>query len=131
MSSDSLVKLTLSSRVDGPCETLVLAARQVEFETWDHATDVVLCDRPSTDSEAPGVLSLQVHDLLAETGHLQVAEALGEIARYRVLAHRLMVAVVGALLLRAGLLLSDPEVAHEAIRAALDRLIDLALADSS
>jgi len=131
MPSDSLVKLTLSSRVDGPSETLVLAARPADFETWDHATDVVLCDRVRTDGEAPGVLSLQVHDLLAETGHLQVAEALGEMARYRVLANRLMVAAVGALLLRAGLLLTDPDTAHEAIRTALDRLIDLALADSA
>jgi hypothetical protein len=75
------------------------------------------------------VVTLEVHDLLAESGHLQVAMALDEMGRYRVLAHRLMVAVVGSLLAREGLLLTDPEAAHDALRAALDRLIDLAVVE--
>lgn len=129
MSSDSIVHLTVRSYADGPSETLLLPAQRLDPERWSLPSDVVVCDlQPPSDVE-PGVMSLQVHDLLAETGHLQVATALGELGRYRVLAHRLMVAVVGALLARCGLLLTDPEQAHDELRAALDRLIDQAVAE--
>ena len=133
MSSDSIVRLTVRSFADGPSEVLLLPAKRVNTEQCPSATGVVVCDRPTAvDVDGPGVggvMSLQVHDPLAETGHLQVAAALGELGRYRVLAHRLMVAVVGALLIRSGLLLTDPDRAHGELRAALDRLIDQAAAE--
>jgi hypothetical protein len=127
MSSDSIVRLTLRSYADGPSETLMLPAQRADPDGWMPPAGVVICDQTPRTDVTPGVLSLDVHDLLAETGHLQVAAALGELGRYRVLAHRLMVAVVGALLIRSGMLLSDPEQAHEEMRSALDRLIDLAV----
>jgi hypothetical protein len=127
MSSDTIVRLTIRSYADGPSEVLLLPARRADPDQWPVATDVTVCDVADVPGLAPGVMSLDVHDLLAETGHLQVATALGELGRYRVLAHRLMVAVVGALLIRSGVLLSDPEYAHEDMRQALDRLIDRAV----
>jgi hypothetical protein len=133
MSSDSIIRLTVSSYADGPSETLLLPARRADPDHWPAPAGVVVCDRTTVADgvTAPdaGVMSLKVHDLLAETGHLQVAAALGELGRYRVLAHRLMVAVVGALLLRSGMLFADPESAHHDLRTALDRLIDHAVAD--
>lgn len=126
MSSDTIVRLTIRSYADGPSETLVLPAQRADPDQWPVATDVTVCDAPDLSGPQSGVMSLEVHDLLAETGHLQVATALGELGRYRVLAHRLMVAVVGALLIRSGVLLSDPEHAHDEMRQALDRLIDRA-----
>lgn len=131
MSSDSLVQLTLRSRTDGPSETVVLPARHIDPATWGQAAGVTVCDPPPKSDGQPGVFMLQIHDVLAETGHLEIAAALGEVGRYRALSQRLMVAVVGALLLRDGLLLVDPESAHREVCAALNRLIDLALADLS
>lgn len=74
-------------------------------------------------------MALEVYDLLAQSGHLQMAMALDDMGRYRVLAYRLMVAVVGSLLAREGLLLTEPAAAHDALRAALDRLIDTAVGE--
>lgn len=127
MSSDSMVRLTLRSHSDGPSEVLMLPAHRAEPDQWPESAGVAVCDPLTPGDIAPGVMSLQVNDLLAETGHLQVAAALGELDRYRVLAHRLMIAVVAALLIRSGLLLCDPESAHDEIREALDRLIDQAV----
>jgi hypothetical protein len=129
MSSESLVRLTLRSRADGPSECLLLPAQQLDTDNWSSPPGVTICDRPASGLGTAGVVTLEVHDLLAESGHLQVAMALDEMGRYRVLAHRLMVAVVGSLLAREGLLLTDPEAAHDALRAALDRLIDLAVVE--
>lgn len=131
MSSDSIVRLTVRSYADGPSEVLILPAQRVDPEQWPAAPGVAVCDvPPAAEVDAgPGVMSLQVHDLLAETGHLQVAAALGELGRYRVLALRLMVAVVGALLIRSGLTLTEPEAAHGELGAALDRLIDRAVSE--
>lgn len=131
MSSDSIVRLTVRSYADGPSEVLLLPAQRVDAEQWPAPPGVVVCDTPpmAEVDAGPGVMSLQVHDLLAETGHLQVAAALGELGRYRVLAHRLMVAVVGALLIRSGLMLTEPETAHRDLGAALDRLIDRAVSE--
>lgn len=74
-------------------------------------------------------MALEVYDLLAQSGHLQMAMALDDMGRYRVLAYRLMVAVVGSLLAREGLSLTEPTIAHDALRAALDRLIDTAVSE--
>lgn len=132
MSSESLVRLTLRSRADGPSECLLLPAQQLDADGWTPPAGVMVCDRPTSGMGAAGVgtagvVALEVHDLLAESGHLQVALALEEMGRYRVLSYRLMVAVVGSLLAREGLVLTDPEAAHDELRAALDRLIDLAI----
>jgi hypothetical protein len=127
MSSDSMVRLTLRSYADGPSEVLMLPAQRADPGQWPASAGVMVCDPPPPGDIAPGVMSLQVHDLLAETGHLQVAAALDELGRYRVLAHRLMVAVVGALLIRSGVLLCEPERAHDDMRDALNRLIDQAV----
>ena len=127
MSSESLVRLTLRSRADGPSECLLLPAQQVDTDGWSPPAGVMLCDHPTSGVGTAGVVALEVHDLLAESGHLQVALALDEMGRYRVLSYRLMVAVVGSLLAREGLVLTDPEAAHDELRAALDRLIDLAV----
>jgi hypothetical protein len=129
MSSESLVRLTLRSRADGPSECLLLPAQHLDADNWPSPAGVTICDRPVSGVGTAGVVDLEVHDLLAESGHLQVAMALDELGRYRVLAHRLMVAVVGSLLAREGLLLTEPDAAHDALRAALDRLIDMAVGE--
>lgn len=117
---ESLVHVVLRAGADGPVEFVVLSARA---RTREPGPGVHLCDpRPTT--ARPGVVRVEVRDLLVDSEPFTSALRQGRLEDFRQLAHRCVEVVVIGALARSGLELVGEARATAGLAQGVDRLID-------